>query len=260
MILDEIVAGTRSAVASAKARRPEEDLRRGLDKVSPPRDFRGALAAPGLHLVAEMKRRSPSAGELRPAYEPARLAAVFAQNGAAAISVLTEAAHFGGALADLTVVREATTLPLLRKDFTVDAYQLVEARLAGADAVLLICRILSDPVLGELLAEARALQLDAIVEVHDEEEVKRALAAGAAIIGINNRDLATLMTDLKTTARLRRMIPNGHIVISESGIRTAQDLGPLRDLGIHAVLVGESILASPDVGARVRELASLDPH
>lgn len=260
MILDEIVAGTRSALAAAKARRPEEELRHRLGKVPPPRDFRGVLAAPGLHLIAEMKRRSPSAGELRPAYEPAQLAAVFAQNGAAAVSVLTEAKHFGGAVADLAVVREATTLPILRKDFTVDAYQLVEARLCGADAVLLICRVLADPVLGELLAEAGALQLDAIVEVHDEEEVKRALAAGAAIIGINNRDLATLATDLRTTARLRGLIPNGPIVISESGIRTAQDLAPLRDLGIHAVLVGESILASPDVGARVRELASLDPH
>lgn len=260
MILDEIVAGTRSALAAAKAREPEEDLRRGLDKLPPPRDFRGALAAPGLHLIAEMKRRSPSAGELGPGYEPARLAAVFAKNGAAAVSVLTEAKHFGGAVADLAVVREATTLPILRKDFTVDAYQLVEARLCGADAVLLICKILPDPVLGELLAEARALQLDAIVEVHDEEEIKRALAAGAAIIGINNRDLATLATDLRTTARLRGLIPSGPIVISESGIRTAQDLAPLRDLGIHAVLVGESILASPDVGARVRELASLDPH
>lgn len=259
-VLDDILATTRVAVASAKAQLDEASLRRRLEAAPAPRDFRGALARPGLHLIAEMKRRSPSAGELCEPYEPAALAVAFAANGAAALSVLTEAAHFGGALDHLTAAHEATRVPVLRKDFLIDPYQLVEARLAGADAVLLICAILPDSLLVELLEGARGLGLCPLVEVHEAEEVERALDAGADIVGINNRDLKTLRTDPATTAALRPLIPPGRLVVSESGIGARPDLDRLHELGVHAVLVGEAILSSADMGAKVRELASLDPH
>jgi indole-3-glycerol phosphate synthase len=259
-VLDDILATTRVVVAAAKARLDEASLRTRLEAAPAARDFRAVLARPGLHLIAEMKRRSPSAGELRDPYQPARLAEAFTAHGAAALSVLTETAHFGGALDDLAAARRASHLPVLRKDFVIDPYQLVEARLAGADAVLLICAILPDRLLVELLDDARALGLCALVEVHDAEEVERALAAGADVVGINNRDLRTLRTDPAITALLRPLIPPDRLVISESGIRSRHDLDRLRELGVHAVLVGEAILRSADLEAKVRELASLDPH
>ncbi len=259
-ILDDILATTRVAVASAKGRESEAALLARLRAAGPVRDFRAALTRPGLHLIAEMKRRSPSAGELCNPYRPVPLAQEFARSGAAAISVLTEATYFGGCLDDLEAVHTAVDLPLLRKDFILDPYQLVEARIYGADAVLLICAVLPDGLLAELLAVARALGLCPLVEVHDAEEVGRALKMGADVIGINNRDLKTLATDPQVTPRLRPLIPDGHVIISESGIHDARDLPRLRELGIHAILVGESILRSPDMGVKVRELASLDPH
>ncbi len=259
-ILDRILASTRVAVATARSQVSEQRLLSELAEAPPARDFRAALARPGLHLIAEMKRRSPSAGELRDPYEPDRLATVYAGNGAAAISVLTEVEYFGGAIQDLRTVRCAVDLPLLRKDFIIDAFQLLEARVHGADAALLICAILPDALLAELLTVARALSLCPLVEVHDAAELQRALALGADVIGINNRDLKTLHTDLATTARLRSLIPNGHLVISESGLHSRRQLPPLRELGVNAILVGESILKSPDAAAKVRELSSLDPH
>jgi len=259
-VLNRILASTRVAVAAAKANTTERRLLGDLASAPPVRDFRAALARPGLHLIAEMKRRSPSAGELCDPYEPGRLAAVFAGNGAAAISVLTEGEYFGGALEDLQTVRGAAEIPLLRKDFIIDAYQLLEGRVHGADAALLICAILPDALLAELLTVARAVSLCPLVEVHDADEVRRALALGADVIGINNRDLQTLRTDLATTVRLRSLIPNGHVVISESGLGSKQELAPLQELGVNAILVGESILRSPDIAAKVRELSSLDAH
>ena len=253
-ILAEIVEKKRGEVAALRTQA------RGLEaKVvdSPPiRDFLSVISSPARgSLIAACKRRSPGAGLIRPDLELETLSRSYEEAGAAALSVLTDAPYFGGSLEDLRVAREATNLPILRKDFTLDPLQVVEGRAAGADAVLLIVRILDDAVLRSLMAEAAGLGMSALVEVHDERELRRALDAGAQIIGINNRDLATFTTDLDTTIRLLEGVPEDVLVVSESGIRVTRDVDRLSAVGIDAILVGESLLRSPDPGAAAHEMA-----
>jgi indole-3-glycerol phosphate synthase len=216
---------------------------------------RGFIAAlRGGTIVAEMKRRSPSGGTLRAQLDPAPVARGYASAGAAALSVLTDGPDFGGSLEDLVAARQAVSIPVLRKDFTVDAVQIAEARVAGADAVLLIVAVLSDDLLAECLDAAARFGIDAVVEVHDEAETRRAVDGGAGCIGVNNRDLRTLGTDLATFARLRALIPDGTVSIAESGVRTAADVRRLVGEGADAVLVGETLMRDADPAAACRVL------
>lgn len=209
-------------------------------------------------MIAEVKKASPSRGVLTEAFDPVALARVYADNGAAAISVLTDEKYFHGRLEFLPAIRTAVSVPLLRKDFTIDEYQLWEARAAGADAVLLIIVIVDRPLLRDLLDAAKGLGLAALVECHTAAEVDRALAEDTRILGINNRDLATFETRLETTLELLPLVPPGPIVVSESGFFTAADVRAVVRAGAHAVLVGESLVRAPDIGAKVRELALRD--
>ena len=210
-----------------------------------------------LALIAECKRRSPGAGSIRPGLDPAALTRGYARAGAAALSVLTDGGFFEGSLDDLAAAKAATSIPVLRKDFTLDPLQVVEARAAGADAVLLIVRILSDQALARLSGEARGLGLGVLVEVHDRAELERALAIGPEIVGINNRDLATFRTDLRTTLELIEDVPEHVLVVSESGIRGPKDAAMLGDAGVHAILVGETILKAADPDEAAQSLASV---
>lgn len=220
------------------------------------RDFRSALQRPGeVALIAECKRRSPGAGEIRPGLRPGRLTRSYEDAGAAALSVLTDGIYFGGSLDDLREVRTSTTIPILRKDFTLHPLHLFEARASGADAVLLIVRILDDADLRLLLAETRALGMEALVEVHDRRELVRALEAGAGVMGINNRDLATFTTDLDTTLTLLEALPADMVVVSESGVRTPEDVVRLGASGVDAILVGETLLREKDAGEAAASLA-----
>jgi indole-3-glycerol phosphate synthase len=228
----------------------------------PARDFVSALCrTDGLvALIAEVKRASPSKGELvRGPFNPSTLAQIYAQNGASAMSVLTDEQFFKGGLEHLRQVRACVALPLLRKDFIVDPYQIYEARLAGADAVLLIVAALDDALLRDLIALTHALTLTPLVEVHDEQETERALAADARVIGVNNRNLHTFVTDTQTTARCARLVPKDgiHVLVSESGIFTREDVMRAAEMGAHAVLVGESIVTASDVAAQVRTLSGV---
>jgi indole-3-glycerol phosphate synthase len=213
------------------------------------------LVAEHVALIAECKERSPSGGLLQRPYDPVRLARRYVANGAAAVSVLTEPEFFGGSFDHLRAIRAAVSVPLLCKDFIVDPIQLQAARAAGADAVLLIVAVLSDARLRDLLDVSHGYGMQALVEVHDEAEVERALRVDAAIIGINNRDLTTMRTVKDTTARLRPLIPDGHVIVSESAIDSRADIDALERLGVNAALVGESLLRAPDVEAKVRELS-----
>ena len=223
----------------------------------PARDFRAALAtADRVALIAECKRRSPGAGLIRADLDPIELTRGYARAGASALSVLTDSEYFGGSGADLEAVRLATPLPVLRKDFTLDPLQVLEARGLGADAVLLIVRILSDAALSSLHAEATGLGMSVLVEVHDRGELERAKAIGADLIGINNRDLSTFRTDLATTLELIEDVPEGAVVVSESGIRGPEDVARLGDAGIDAILVGESLLRAPDPEQAARSMSA----
>jgi indole-3-glycerol phosphate synthase len=244
-ILAEIVETKRREVDSLRPR--ADAIERMLDDAAPPRDFLGALARPAsVSLIAECKRRSPGAGGIRPGVDPVELTLGYRDAGAAALSVLTDGDYFGGSLDDLRHVSAAVDLPVLRKDFTLDTLQLIEARGAGADAVLLIVRILDDPTLSRLHTAATALGMSVLVEVHDAIELRRALEIGADLIGINNRDLSTFTTDLATTLRLLGDIPDDVVVVSESGIRTRGDVERLGEAGVDAILVGEALLTAPD--------------
>ena len=225
---------------------------------SAPRGFRAALARPGIAVIAEFKRRSPSAGTLREDAELGKLAPAYERGGASALSVLTEQPNFGGSLADLTAARGLVRLPVLRKDFIVDQYQLLEARAADADAVLLIVAALSDDELAALHAAAGELGLDVLVEVHDREEVARALAVGAELIGVNNRDLRDFSVDVRRTSQLRGAIPSGVAVVSESGIASVEQLQSLEREGVDAVLVGESLMRASDPERALRELLAFE--
>lgn len=252
-ILQAIVATKREEITSLRPR--ARALESAAAGAPPPRDFLGALLGPTVAVIAEVKRRSPGAGEIRPGLDPAALAREYQEAGASALSVLTDADYFGGGLADLEAARTATSLPALRKDFTLDPLQVVEARAAGADAILLIVRILPDTALRELRELAESLGMAALVEVHTPGELDRALASGATLIGVNNRDLATFRTDLAVTESLLEALPESGTLVSESGIRTGEDVARLGRAGVHAVLVGESILRTPVPGDQVRMLA-----
>ena len=255
-ILAEIVEKKRGEVATLRPQANRLEAAVGNSPVV--RDFLGGITScEHVSLIAECKRRSPGAGLIRPDLEMETVSRLYEEGGAAALSVLTDAPYFGGSLEDLRIARETTSLPILRKDFTLDPLQILEARVAGADAVLLIVRILDDEVLQRLIAETEALGMAALVEVHDERELKRALEVGAGIIGINNRDLATFTTDLDTTIRLLERVPEDIIVVSESGIRVPEDVDRLGGVGVDAVLVGESLLRSSDPGVAAQELARI---
>ena len=256
-VLAEILAHKREEVADAKRRVPPEAMReRAAAAAEPTRGFRAALGrAPRPRVVAELKRRSPSRGEIRADFDPIGCAKAYADAGAAALSVLTDRRYFGGDLGLLDAVRREVALPLLRKDFILDPYQVDEARAHGADAVLLIVRALAPDSLLALRERATGLGLDALVEVHDEAELEIALAAAADLVGINNRDLATFETDLGTTERLApRVAGRGVVVVGESGIFTHADVRRLEAAGADAVLVGEALMREPDVGRALAEL------
>ncbi|MEJ7833134.1 MAG: indole-3-glycerol phosphate synthase TrpC [Nocardioides sp.] len=241
-VLDDIVAGVRIDLAEREDVRPVADLRAALADVDPPRDPMPHLRAPGSSVIAEIKRRSPSKGDLSPIADPAALAVAYAAGGAAAVSVLTEQRRFGGSLDDLRAVRAAVDLPVLRKDFIVSGYQLVEARAAGADLALLIVAALDDDTLRRLHDEARALGLTVLVEVHDEPETERAVALGAELIGVNARNLRTLEVDDDTFGRLAPLVPGDRVLVAESGITGPQDVKRFVSEGAHAVLVGEALV------------------
>lgn len=250
-ILDRIVKQKQAEVAERKAARPLSALRD--QPVAPPRDFAAALARPGLSVIAELKRRSPSRGLLAESLDPALVARAYEAGGAAAMSVLTDREFFGGSESDLQAARGAVCLPVIRKDFTIDEYQVHEARSIGADAVLLIVRILEDALLCDLLAAATGAGLAALVETHTAEEVDRALAAGARIVGVNSRDLDTFEVRLDAALALRPRIGDA-IAVAESGIQTAEDAARVRAAGFDAILVGESLVRSGDPAGKIAEL------
>jgi indole-3-glycerol phosphate synthase len=254
-ILERILESRRAAIAELKANGSAAGLPRAIAAAPAPANFRGALSTTHVALIAECKERSPSGGWLQRPYDPVSLARRYAANGAVAVSVLTEPEFFGGSLDHLRAVRAAVAVPVLCKDFIIDPVQVMAARAAGADAALLIVAVLEDADLRELLALTRSLGMQALVEVHDEADVERALQADAAIIGINNRDLTKMRTAKDTTARLRPLIPAGRVVVSESGIESRADIDELERLSVNAVLVGESLLKAPDLEAKVRELS-----
>jgi len=253
-ILDEIMTHHRERLPRVMAERPLADLRAMAAVAPPPRDFVAAVRAPGVSLIAECKKASPSKGLIVPDYDPVRLARAYEKGGARAISVLTDTRHFQGALEHLRDVREAVRLPVLRKDFLFHPYQLYEARVAGADAVLLIAAVLGDNDLAELHALARRLGMAALVEVHNEAELARVLPLGPALVGVNNRDLQTFAVDLNTTARLRALIPPAVAVVGESGLKTPDDVAAMRVAGVDGVLIGEALARSKDVVATTRQL------
>jgi indole-3-glycerol phosphate synthase len=222
-----------------------------------PRPFAQALAQPGLAVIAEHKRRSPSAGPIRGDLELEDVVGAYERGGAAALSVLTEGPSFGGSLDDLRAARAASTLPILRKDFLIDTYQLHEAMAAGADAVLLIVAALTAAELERLYETALSLGLAALVEVHDATELERAADVGAALIGINNRDLTTLQVDIRRTFELLPGVPHGTTVVAESGLRTPEDLAELQDAGVDAVLIGEALMRASDIEAACRRLTNI---
>jgi len=253
-VLDRILAETRLAV--------EQRKRSTVGEETPParregRPFRDALAAPGVGVIAEFKRRSPSAGSLHDAPRLSSILGAYEQGGAVAASILTEEPNFGGSLADLVEARAVCGMPLLRKDFVVDPFQIEEAARAGADAILLIVAALGDAELASLHGTAREAGLDVLVEVHDSKELARAITAGAEIIGVNNRDLRDFSVDVERTGRLMGGMPADAIVVSESGISSPAQLATLGEQGVHAVLVGETLMRAPDPALALRTLRAL---
>lgn len=258
-ILERIVSQKLVEVAESKQAVSEAELEKLLRHAPALHDFKAGLRADGIQIIAEIKKASPSKGLLCPNFDPERLARSYQSSGAAALSVLTDAPFFQGSLDYLRRVREQATLPLLRKDFIIDCYQLLEARLYGADAVLLIASLLQGPELKRMLASAKELGMHSLVEVHNSMELDSALDAGAEIIGINNRDLATFEVKLETTLDLCRSIPRAKLIVSESGISRREHLIQLEQAGVHAVLIGESLVTAADPGAKIRELLGIGP-
>jgi len=255
MILDDIVRAKAEELARGKQNIPLSELEALSSKKPPPLDFASALRGNEVRLIAEVKKASPSKGLICPDLDPVRLVKTYADNGAAAISVLTESRYFQGSLEHLAAIRkELEKIPLLRKDFIFDPYQVYESRTYGADALLLIVSILSNEQLKELLSLSHRLGMQCLVEVHNEAELESALLSGARIIGINNRNLGSFAVDLSTTKRLRPLVPPDRIVVSESGIRNRADVQSLREWGVDAVLVGEALVTASDVAAKMREL------
>lgn len=256
-ILDEIMRHHRQQLPKVMREVPLENLRALAQIVTPPVDFSAALTRPGVSLIAECKKASPSRGLIAPDYDPVKLAKDYVKAGASAISVLTDARHFQGSLEDLRNVKEVLSrVPVLRKDFIFHPYQVHEARAAGADAILLITAVLGDADLRSLLKLARELGMDALIEVHAEAELERALAAEPRVVGINNRNLQTFEVDFDNTARLREMIPDGVAVVAESGVKTPEDVRRLVAIGVDAVLVGETLVRSKNTERTARALVA----
>ena len=254
-VLEEIVAHKRAEVAAARRERPLELLRDLVAEAPPVRGFADALrSGPGMRVIAEVKRASPSAGLIRQDFDPVAIAKAYADNGAACISVLTDEKFFQGRLEYLTAVRAAVPVPVLRKDFILDRYQVLEARAAGADCILLIAECLTDCELRDLYFYASELGLDALIEIHDPENLERVLKLEPEILGVNNRNLKTFVTDLDHTLRLRPHVPESTVLVSESGIHTREHIVRLQQAGIRAVLIGETLMRAPDIGAKLREL------
>ena len=261
MILEQIVRDKRAELKRRQRVLPLSRLEERLARQSPPRDFAAAIRGDRVRLIAEVKKASPSRGVISPHLDAVALATTYAENGAAAISVLTERKYFQGNLPQLAAIRKAlemqgsaAAVPLLRKDFIFDPYQVYESRAYGADALLLIVAILDDIQLATMITLSHGLGMQCLVEVHDEAELDTALASGARVIGINNRNLRTFEVDTATTLRLRPLIPADCTVVSESGIGSRKDVEELQALGVHAILVGEALLTAPDVAAKMREL------
>jgi len=252
--LETVIARVEAELPAHKRRQPPSTLREQIGPVTRGRPFSEALVAEGISLIAEMKRASPSRGPIRPDAKVADIVRAYERAGARACSVLTEGGWFGGSIDDLREARAACDLPLLRKDFIVDPYQLLEAKAAGADAALLIVAALDREQLGDLMAAASELGMDTLVEVHDEDEVEAAVDAGAEVIGINNRDLHSLEVDVRTTFRLLADVPAGTVVVAESGITDGVIVRELQDAGVDAILVGEALMRADDPARAVDEL------
>jgi len=254
-ILDRIVASKHQEIAAARAVTPADVLEKAIADLPPTRDFRLALArGEGIRVIAEVKKASPSAGVIREDFDPVAIARAYEAGGAACISVLTDEPYFQGKLDYLRAIRAAVQVPLLRKDFLIDRYQLLEARVAGADCVLLIAEILPGEMLPRLLGQAADLGMQALVELYDADNLPRVLDAGADLVGINNRDLRTFQVRLEHTLELAARVPPGVCLVSESGIRDRADIKRLREAGVRAVLVGETLMRSGDVAATLAEL------
>jgi len=256
-MLNKIITSKSEEIERRKKTLPLSHLEEYIASRKSPLDFASALKGNNIRLIAEIKQASPSRGILRANLNPAELARTYVEGGAAAISVLTEANYFNGSIDHLAAIREVVELPLLRKDFIFDPYQIYESRAYGADALLLIAAILSQKQLEELLSVSHSLGLKCLVEVHNESEVARALLSGAEIIGINNRDLKTFTVDLKTTYRLRPLIPKEKVLVSESGIKSRKDIEKLEEWGVNAILVGEALVTADDVLGKMRELTKM---
>ena len=257
MILDEIVAQTRIELETRKRSTPLRELEKMAEAQSPPVDFASALCGVGVKLIAEVKKASPSCGVIRADFAPVEIARIYAKGGASAISVLTEPRYFMGSLSYLKDIKAAlgnNKIPLLRKDFIFEPYQVYESRAYGADALLLIAAILEPAKLLSLLKLSHELGMSCLVEVHHEAELEVALGSGAEVIGINNRDLATFKVDLANTGRLRPLIPSDRIVVSESGITSRTDVEKLKDWGVNAMLIGGALMSAPDSTLKIKEL------
>jgi indole-3-glycerol phosphate synthase len=257
MILDKIVANKRKELEITREALPLQGLERMLQKQPPTKDFASALKGDGIKLITEVKKASPSKGLICRNFDAVKIASTYAANGASAISVLTESKFFQGSLDDLRNVAQSlgeNRPPLLRKDFIFDPYQVYEARAFGADAILLIVAILTPEQLNELLNLSHNLEMKCLVEVHNESELDVALCSKAKVIGINNRDLKTFKVDITATQHLSNRIPHDRVVVSESGIKTRAHMEKTTEWGVHAVLIGETLLTAPDIAARIREL------
>jgi len=254
VILDDILANKRLEVTARIAQTPQAVVAERAAAAAPPLDFLGALQKPGVSIISEIKRQSPAKGALNLDMDAPTMAATYADAGASCISVLTDEKYFKGSDADLIAVRQRVGVPILRKDFVISSYQIYEARAIGADAVLLIVLALNRAEIIALSNLADSLGMAALVEVHSEDELKIALDCGSDLIGINNRDLTRMVTDVQTTAKLRPFVPSGVTVVSESGIRTPDEIAWLRDLGVDAALIGESLVTAPDAGVLLQEM------
>ncbi|MBA7546066.1 Indole-3-glycerol phosphate synthase [subsurface metagenome] len=254
MILDEIVAAKKNELERRKQKVPLSFLSSKIPGLPSTRNFEDVLTEPGIALIAEVKKASPSAGIIRQEFNPLKIAKIYEENNVSAISVLTEEKYFLGNLNLLSRIKKITKIPILQKDFILEKYQIYEARFYGADGILLIAAILSEKKIKDFLGLVHQLGMSAILEVHNDEDLKKVLITEAKIIGINNRNLKTLKVDLGTTLKLREKIPSGKIVVSESGIKDYEDIQLLKKCGIDAILVGESLLQSKNIGKKIREL------
>ena len=261
MFLETIVKNKRAELVHLKREQPLDRLKERITEFPPLRDFKGALMTPPtagetttIRIIAEVKKASPSKGIIREDFNPVELACTFEENGAVALSVLTDKKYFQGNFDYLASIKRATAIPLLDKDFIIDPYQIYQARMYGADAVLLIAAILSDDLLADYLELTEQLGLSALVEVHTLDELQRVLAMNTPIIGINNRNLATFKVSITTSLELLTYIPEGTLIVSESGIDSKKEIISLRERGVHAFLIGEALMKEPDAGKKLREL------